>query len=29
MKEYITRLEKQHIDQFIDDIVKDVENGIA
>lgn len=28
-KEYIMRLEKQHINQFIDDIVKDVENGIA
>ena len=28
-KEYIMRLEKQHIDQFIDDIIKDVENGIA
>ena len=28
-KEYISRLEKQHIDQFINDIVKDVENGIV
>lgn len=28
-KEYIMRLEKQHIEQFINDIIEDVEKGIA